>query len=64
MQNIENKDKKGNITKDKKIQNLNSKTKKYYNENQIFNEYSADNIPIIKPIPIRTSKRGRRRKGR
>ena len=56
MQNIENKDKKENINKDKKNQNLNSKTKKYYDENKIFNEYLTDNIPIIKPIPIKSSK--------
>ena len=56
MQNIENKDKKENINKDKKNQNLNSKTKKYYDENSIFNEHLTDNIPIIKPIPIKSSK--------
>ena len=59
MQNTENKIKTEDINKDKKSHNqpkkINSKNKKYGNENTIFTEF-PDNLEILKPIPIKRSK--------
>ena len=61
MQRIENKAKINEISKDKKIlnqlQNLETKNKKFSDENKIFNEFLPENnIQVIKPIPIKNFK--------